>query len=280
MEQIINYFSIIPSSHRVGIIVTGLTFFLLLENGIPLFKFKDCCRWRHIGINLFFTLTTILVNYFMAFVLLKSSDWANENHFGILAWLPSISPWLYLIIGLLFMDFIGAFLAHWLSHQVKWLWRLHIIHHSDQQVDATTANRHHPIESAYRFLFTTLAVVITGSPAWLIMLYQSISVVQAQFEHANISLPNWFDKVYSWFFISPNMHKVHHHYMLPYTDANFGNIFSIWDRLFGTFMTLDSDKIVYGIDTHMKKEEVSNIPKMLKMPFEEFTQPIGVKFEN
>ena len=157
--------------------------------------------------------------------------------------------------------------------------RSDIIHHTDQYVDATTANRHHPVESVFRFVFTTLGVVLMGAPAWLVMAYQTLSALMAQFEHANIALPNGLDKALSWVIISPNMHKVHHHYVLPYTDSNYGNIFSLWDRLFGTYMTLDPSKIVYGVDTHMKKEETANIGKMLTLPFEGYRPPVGAKFE-
>ena len=73
------------------------------------------------------------------------------------------------------------------------------------------------------------------------------------------------------------MHHVHHHYVLPYTDTNFGNIFSIWDRLFGTFSKLDSDKLVYGIDTHMNPEENAQIQNLLKIPFGSYRPPTVVK---
>lgn len=64
------------------------------------------------------------------------------------------------------------------------------------------------------------------------------------------------------------MQKVHHHYVLPFTDSNYGNIFSIWDRLFGTFTKLSNDKIVYGIDTYRNTEHTNSVKKMLKIPFE------------
>ena len=64
------------------------------------------------------------------------------------------------------------------------------------------------------------------------------------------------------------MHKVHHHYVLPYTDSNYGNIFSVWDRIFGTFTTLDREKIIYGIDTHMKPEKNNRLVNLLKIPFQ------------
>ena len=100
-----------------------------------------------------------------------------------------------------------------------------------------------------------------------------MSVLLTQFNHANIRLPQWLDDALSWVIISPDMHKVHHHYKLPYTDSNYGNIFSFWDRLFGTYMKLDREKIVYGIDTHYKEEEHSRIGNLLKIPFQKYRKP-------
>jgi sterol desaturase/sphingolipid hydroxylase (fatty acid hydroxylase superfamily) len=147
------------------------------------------------------------------------------------------------------------------------MWRFHLIHHTDTWIDTTSANRHHPGESVIRFLFTTLGVVAIGSPMWLVFLYQSLSVVFSQFNHANISLPEKADKLLSWVIVSPDMHKVHHHYMLPYTDSNYGNIFSIWDRIFGTFRILNKKDIVYGVDTHMMPDVHNNLRNLLKIPF-------------
>ncbi len=274
MESIIDYFKHIPSIHRMALLVGGITLFWIAEGIIPLFGFKYR-KWRHAGVNIFFTLTTIIVNFPLAFILVKASDWAIQNNFGVLQWLPSMPVWVYTVGGLLLLDLVGAWFVHWTQHKVKWMWRFHLIHHSDLHVDTTSANRHHPIESVFRFVFTTMGVVLTGAPMWLVMMYQAISVLLSQFNHANIVLPRWFDNTMSWLFVSPAMHHVHHHYVLPYTDSNFGNIFSIWDRLFGTFTKLDADKIIYGIDTHMKPEENGHIGQLLKIPFGQYRPPVG-----
>jgi sterol desaturase/sphingolipid hydroxylase (fatty acid hydroxylase superfamily) len=108
---------------------------------------------------------------------------------------------------------------------------------------------------------------------WMVFLYQTLSVVATQFTHANITLPKKLDKILSYFIVSPDMHKVHHHYVLPYTDSNYGNIFSIWDRLFGTFKTLDREKLVYGVDTHMKAEENNKLSNLLTIPFQKRRSP-------
>lgn len=267
MNEIIHYFETIPSSHRALILAGGITVFWLIETVKPLFilRYK---KWKHAGINIFFTITSIIVNFLMAFILLWTSNWTVENHFGILQLATGINSWIFLIIGLLLLDLIGAYLVHFIEHKVKFLWRFHLVHHSDLWVDTTTANRHHPGESVIRFVFTTLAVVIVGAPMWMVFLYQSASVVLSQFNHANVSLPVTIDKMLSYIIVSPDMHKVHHHYVLPHTDSNYGNIFSIWDRLFGTFSTIKREDIVYGIDTHMEVDKNNSVTNLLKIPFQ------------
>ncbi len=270
MNDIIVYFSTIPSSHRSLILVGGITFFWLIENAYPLFNFTYK-KWHHASINIFMTITTIIVNFCLAFILLQTADWTIAHNFGILQWLPALPVWLYALIGLLLLDLIGAYLVHLVEHKTKVLWRFHLIHHTDTWIDTTTANRHHPGESVIRFTFTALGVLLIGSPMWLVFLYQTLSVVATQFNHANISLPKKVDTILSYFIVSPDMHKVHHHYVLPYTDSNYGNIFSIWDRLFGTFMSLPKEEIIYGIDTHQKPEEHNELKNLLKIPFQKQT---------
>ncbi len=278
MQWLIQYFGHIPSSHRSAILVGGIMFFWLVEGSWPLFQFQYN-KWRHAGVNFFFTLTTILVNFPLAFILVKSSSWAVDNQFGILHLIPNLPLWIQALAGLLFLDLIGAWTAHWVQHKVKFLWRFHIIHHADQYVDTTTANRHHPGESLVRFIFTALAILITGAPMWLIFLYQSLSVILSQFNHANITLPRWLDAVVSLVVVTPNMHHIHHHYIQPYTDSNYGNIFSVWDRLFGTFAKLDQQKIIYGIDTHPEPKENSKVSSLLRIPFQKYRPAIGENSE-
>ncbi|MEM6771269.1 MAG: sterol desaturase family protein [Bacteroidota bacterium] len=265
MDTIVHYFTNIPSSHRSLILVGGITIFWLIESAVPLFS-KRYGKWKHAGINFFFTLTTIIVNFALAFILVKSSEWVDAANFGLLQW-ANVPTWAMLVLGLPLLDLIGAYLAHWTEHRVPVLWRFHLVHHTDQNVDTTTANRHHPGESVIRFVFTTLAVLIVGAPIWLVFLYQSMSVVLSQFNHANIVIPGWLNQALGVVFVTPDMHRVHHHYRMPYTDTNFGNIFSFWDKLFGTYSAVDNRKLVYGVDTHMDTADHQNIGRMLKIPF-------------
>ena len=239
---------------------------------LPLFNFKYK-KWKHALPNLFFTLTTVIVNFTLAGLLIFTSFWVKENNFGIINWLPEMPLWLYALLGVLFLDFFGAYLAHYVEHKVKPLWMVHLVHHSDHNVDTTTANRHHPIESIIRFAFTLAGVFIVGTPIAIVFLYQSMSLVATQFTHANIKMSKRVDKLISYVFISPDMHKIHHHYKLPYTDSNYGNIFSIWDRLFGTYMYMNREDIVYGVDTFPNEEENGSLIHLLKQPFHKYRKP-------
>ena len=275
MESIINYFETIPSLHRSLILVGGLTFFWLLEGTLPLVNFKYK-KWRHALPNIFFTFTTVVVNFGLAFLLLNTADWVKSNNFGLINWLPAMPLWLYAFLGVLFLDLIGAYLAHLVEHKVKPLWMVHLVHHTDHHVDTTTANRHHPFESIIRFTFTLLGVFLVGTPIAIVFLYQSLSLVLSQFNHANIKLPKKLDHAMSYVLVSPDMHKVHHHHVLPYTDSNYGNIFSIWDRLFGTFMRMEREDIVYGVDVFPDEVKNGSIKELLRQPFQKYDRPTTV----
>lgn len=265
METILNYFETIPSTHRSILLIGGITLFWVLEGIVPLVNFKYK-KWQHAVPNLFFTLTTIIINFALAGLLVFTALWVKQNNFGIINWLPEMPLWLYALLGVLLLDFFGAYLAHYVEHKVKPLWMIHLVHHSDHNVDTTTANRHHPLESFIRFAFTLFGVFIVGTPIAIVFLYQSLSLVATQFTHANIKMSKRVDKIISYVLISPDMHKIHHHYKLPYTDSNYGNIFSVWDRIFGTYMYMDREDVVYGVDTFPNEKENASLKHLLKQP--------------
>ncbi len=275
MQAIIDYFSTIPSLHRTILLVGGLTFFWVMESALPLFRF-EYKKWNHALVNLFFTLTTIIVNFALAFILVRTADVFTGNQWGLLHITP-MPDWLFGLAGLLALDLMGAYTVHFLEHKVRWMWQFHLVHHTDPHVDTTSANRHHPGESVLRFLFTWMAVMVTGAPMWLVMVYQSLSVVLTQFNHANVRLPQWLDRSLGFIFCTPALHRVHHHYKQPLTDTNYGNIFSFWDRIFGTYTRHDNASITYGLDTYPDHREVTDIVTILKMPFLPYRPPLAAK---
>ncbi len=272
MQTMIDYFSHMPSLHRTLFLVSGLTIFWVIESTMPLFHFRYT-KWKHALVNIFFTLTTAAVNLPLAFLLVMASDWVVAEQVGVLQWF-TMPLWAQMIVGLLLLDLISAWLVHYIEHHVTWMWKFHLIHHMDQHIDTTSGNRHHPGESVFRFTFTALAVVVAGAPMWLVFLYQTLSVILTQFNHSNWRLPRWLDHALGWLIVTPDMHRVHHHYRQPYSDRNYGNLFSCWDRIFGTYVEVDNTKLRYGVDTHMGHHETTHIGEMLKIPFVKYRPSI------
>ncbi|MBO9728903.1 MAG: sterol desaturase family protein [Chitinophaga sp.] len=262
----VSFFEHIPSVYRTAILVGGLLLLWILEGMVPRFRFGGN-RYKHAGTNLFFTLTTVIVNTGLAFLIVKASQWTSTNRFGLL-YLVQLPLWLHAVLAIMLLDFFAAWLIHWVQHKTAWMWQFHKIHHIDTEIDATTALRHHPVESLFRIIALFASILILGVPFWMIMLYQSLSVVFSQFSHANIHLPQWLDNALSWIIVSPDMHKVHHSHYQPQTDANYANIFSIWDRIFGTFVKVpDTLSIRYGLDEY-QDPRYQGIGPLLKVPWE------------
>jgi sterol desaturase/sphingolipid hydroxylase (fatty acid hydroxylase superfamily) len=278
VEEFLTFFETVPSSTRSVFLVSGLALFLSLEAIVPLFR-MEYKKIQHAKLNLTFTLITLLINLIGASFIVAAVDFNMTNQFGLLN-ITTLPLWLYVILGLTLLDLLGAWFIHWLEHRVKWMWRFHIIHHTDQNIDVTSGLRHHPGENIFRLLFTTLAVLATGASFGLVMLYQTISAFFAALTHANIQFPKILDKPLSWIFVTPHFHKVHHHFSLPQTDSNYGNIFSIWDHLFSTTSNIEMQELKYGIDTHMKQSEHSNFKNLLMIPFQSYRQPVGTKFDD
>ena len=276
IQELLTFFETVPSSTRSVFLVSGLALFLSLEAIVPLFR-MDYKKIRHAGINLTFTLITLIVNLIGASLIVAAVEFSQNNHSGLLNWV-NVPLWLYVILGLTLLDLIGAWLIHWLEHQVKWMWMFHLIHHTDPNIDVTSGLRHHPGENILRLLFTTLAVLVTGASFGLVMLYQTISAFFAALTHANIQFPKILDEPLSWIFVTPHFHKIHHNYVLPQTDANYGNIFSIWDHVFSTSTQMEMEDLNYGIDTHMDRSEHSDIKNLLMIPFQDYRSPAGSKF--
>jgi sterol desaturase/sphingolipid hydroxylase (fatty acid hydroxylase superfamily) len=211
-------------------------------------------------------LFVIIINFAFGIVTLGVFEWLSESHFGLLQ-LFEAPVWMKLILSVLVLDLIGQYLVHYLLHQVPAMWRLHLVHHTDKHVDVTTGTRHHPLDFMLRELFALIAVIIMGMPIAFYLFYRILSVLFTYFTHANIALPNWVDRGLSYVLVTPNMHKFHHHFQLPWTDTNYGSILSIWDRMFGTFVYGDMNEIQYGIDVADHKDDES-VSSQLTIPFD------------
>ena len=265
MEKMLHFFDHIHTWQLFTWIALWVVFFGLLENLVPVFSFKYN-RWKHAGLNLSFLVTTGLINLVVGLVTAGVYLFIHEHKIGLIYWL-NWPLWAELIVCLLLLDFIGMYCSHYLLHKFKWLWKFHMVHHSDTHVDVTTGTRHHPGDWLIREVFALVAVIITGAPVAFYFFFRFCNVVFTYLTHANINMPAWLEKPLSWIFVTPNVHKFHHHYERPWTDTNFGNIFSIWDRIFGTFVFEDVHKIRYGLDV-LEDKPVDDIIYQMKLPFD------------
>lgn len=268
-NNIIGYFETLENRplERMAILVGGLLLFWIIEGAIPLLPLRyKKNKLRHAGVNFFFTVIHLIIHTGLAVLIIGLSDWCLQNGFGLVYWFDA-GVWLTIVIGVLALDF-SSWLVHLVMHKIRLLWRFHLIHHSDTNVDVTTGLRHHPGDSLLRGIFFILLIFVSGAPMYAVMIYQTLVVLSTAFTHANINLPKKLDKALSYVIVSPNMHKVHHHWKQPFTDSNYGAVFSIWDRLWGTFMKLDTKDIHYGLDRYYPGEKDENLISLLKKPFQ------------
>ncbi|MEM6642188.1 MAG: sterol desaturase family protein [Bacteroidota bacterium] len=246
MEAVLNFFASLTTLQKMIWVAFCLAFFFALEQIIPLAKHKYN-RLRHDGVNLVFLLMLMVINIGFGIVLVSIMGWTEAEGFGLLNWIK-LPTWLGLVISLIALDLVSQYFAHYLLHHVKWMWRLHMVHHTDTKVDLTTGVRQHPIEFILRESLALVTFVLFGMPVSFYLLYRLITIFFTYWTHANIRLPKTLDRILSYVIITPDTHKFHHHFERPWTDTNFGNVLSIWDRAFGTFTYGSTDKISYGLD--------------------------------
>ncbi len=268
-ENVISYFETLEERpmERMAILVGGLLIFWIIEGAIPLLPLRyKKTKLNHAAVNFGFTILHLVIHTLLAILIVKLSDWCQDSNFGLVYWFNAGIA-MTIIIGILALDF-SSWVVHVVMHKVPFLWRFHLIHHSDNNVDVTTGLRHHPGDSLLRGIFFLLLIFISGAPMYSVMLYQTLVVLSTAFTHANINLPKKMDRAISFILVSPNMHKVHHHWKQPYTDSNYGAVFSFWDRILGTFMKLDTGEIRYGLDRHYPNEKDEDFISLLKKPFQ------------
>lgn len=268
-HNLIQYFETLEQHplQRMAILVSGLLFFWIIEGSIPLLQLQyKKSKIKHAATNFGFTVIHLVIHTFLAVLIVMLSDWCRLQQFGIVYWLNA-GIGTTILIAFLTIDFFGGWLVHITEHKVPVLWRFHVIHHADNNVDVTTGLRHHPGESVLRGLFFFIGIIVSGAPMYAVMIFQTVLIIATAFTHANISMPKRLDKALSYVLISPNMHKVHHHWKQPYTDSNYGAILSIWDRLLGTFKKLEPSEIKYGLDRYYPNEKDENFISLMKSPF-------------
>ncbi|MEZ5652367.1 MAG: sterol desaturase family protein [Burkholderiaceae bacterium] len=253
-----------PTALKVLWVASWLAGATLLERLIPLSR-EPYHRLRHLRVNGALLASTLVINGLFGLLLVRMVPWLEQHRFGLFH-LFELPIWFELLLTVLILDLLAQYVVHYLLHNVPLLWRFHMVHHSDTHVDATTGTRHHPVDYAVRETFSLVIVALLGAPIAFYLLYRLLTVVFTYLTHANIRLPGALDRALATVFVTPDAHKFHHHENHPWTDRNYGNVFSIWDRLFGTFVYDDTARIRYGVDT-MVAERADALVYQLRQPF-------------
>ena len=235
-----------------------------LESVIPLYRYgRD--RLPHAFPNVVLALLLVLTNLALSAGSARLAAFTDRNGIGLFS-LLELSPLMRLLLGVAALDFFG-YLAHLLLHKSRLGWRFHRVHHSEKVVDVTTAFRQHPGETVWRILWQMAAVVVFGLPLWVVVIYLTLSGLNAQLEHANVRLNDRLDGLLRLFVVTPNMHKTHHSRLRKETDSNYSNIFSFWDRLCGTYTPrVDFKELRYGLKGFDAADR-QTLRSLLKMPF-------------
>ncbi len=176
------------------------------------------------------------------------------------------NPLLKGIITFLALDYTN-YLWHILNHKIPLLWRFHVVHHSDPDLDITTAFRFHFGELIGSVFFRGAAVLLTGASAIHVLIYEILFEGATQFHHSNWKLPIRLEKNLNKVIVTPRMHGIHHSMIRQETDSNYSVIFSWWDRLHKTVrLNVPQEMITIGVPSYSNPDELT-AGYLLKLPF-------------
>lgn len=195
---------------------------------------------------------------------------AQYHQIGLFHTSPSISIpfWLVVIFSIVGMDF-AMYMQHRWMHRYPLFWRVHQVHHTDIELDATTGLRFHPIEYFFMMGVKLLAVLFLGAPLVAVFIYEILLTSLTLFIHSNIQLSLFTEHYLRWFLVTPGMHRIHHSDIPFEHNRNFGFCFSIWDRLFKSYLATPHQgeyHLILGLE-HNRQASSQTIQRLLALPF-------------
>lgn len=223
-------------------------------------------RWSRVKTNILVALPSILslrLLFLPAIIYIASEN--EKWQFGIIHWIE-LSVWMEFIIGFLLLDYL-IYIWHWMTHKIPLLWRFHSVHHTDADLDLTTALRFHFGELWLSVIFRGAFVLIVGASPLLVIVYEIVFEVAVNFHHSNWRLNKRLEKCLNSFIVTPRMHGIHHSIIRNETDSNFSTIFSWWDRIHRTFLLHKAqDEITIGIPDHREWDRLT-VWQLFTLPF-------------
>lgn len=220
-------------------------------------------RWRQ---NLALFLLDILAQRLtLGAIAVAAALFAEARGIGLFHWLGLAAP-IAAIAGFLLLD-LAIYAQHVLTHKVPVLWRLHQVHHADEDVDLTTGLRFHPVEILLSSLWKAFIVLALGIGPWTVIAFEAVLNASALYTHGNWRLPEPLERRIRLLFCTPDMHRVHHSEIRAETDSNYGFFLSVWDRLFGTFRR-EPEKGQAGVVLGLPEARNLRLRDLLTIPFE------------
>lgn len=148
-------------------------------------------------------------------------------------------PWTAIMVAALLAESLSNYWVHRIFHRTPLLWRFHRVHHSDEAVDLSTSFRNHPVELLVALPVSAMLILILGTPPSAVVTTQILFASAAVWQHADISLPPRVDRILGWVIFTPRLHRLHHNPERATHDSNYGELLTVWDRLFGTFNAVE-----------------------------------------
>jgi sterol desaturase/sphingolipid hydroxylase (fatty acid hydroxylase superfamily) len=222
-------------------------------------------RWfANIGIVV---INTVLVRIVFPVAAVGLALVAAERGWGLFNNVP-VPYWLAVVLSVAFLDFV-IYVQHVMFHAIPVLWRLHMMHHADMDIDLTTGSRFHPIEILLSMLIKMAAVMVIGAPAVGVIMFEVVLNGTAMFNHGNVRLPLGLDSMLRLFVVTPDMHRVHHSVFPFETNSNFGFNLPWWDRMMGTYRGQPRnghEGMTIGLNQFRDPSRLT-LPRILAMPF-------------
>ena len=222
-------------------------------------------RWFvNIGIVV---LDTMVVRLLFAGAAVGAAILAGEKGWGVLNVLDW-PAWLAVVAAVVLLDVV-LYLQHVMFHAVPVLWRLHMVHHADLDVDVTTGVRFHPIEVVLSMVIKLAAVVLIGASPWAVLVFEVLLNATSMFNHSNVRIPERIDRILRWLVVTPDMHRIHHSVIREETNSNFGFNLPWWDRLLGTYChdpAQGQRGMTIGLDQFRNLDRLT-LPRILVLPF-------------
>jgi len=252
---------------RLGAFIAVFTAIALWEVVSPR-RIRSYPRLRRWPSNLaIVALNTALIRVLLPATAVSLALMSERLGWGLLNNLPA-PPWAALVASMLLLD-LAIYLQHVMFHAVPALWRVHRMHHADLDFDVTTGARFHPIEIVLSMMIKFSVVVAIGAPALGVLFFEVLLNATSMFNHGNVRMPIQFDRYLRWFFVTPDMHRVHHSIVVNETNSNFGFNLPWWDRLLGTYRAEPAaghDRMTIGIEQFRSGRELW-FDRMLLQPF-------------